>query len=214
MLEKIYEELYNAYGPQDWWPADEPFEVVVGAILTQNVSWSNVIKAIRNLKERDVLSFEGMKNIPTEELALLIKPTGYYNSKAKKLKAFLSYLEEYGSLENLFRKPLESLRTELQNVYGIGPETADAILCYAGEYPVMVIDAYTIRILSRMGIADVKADYHEIQELFHRELSGDTQLYNEYHALLTRLAKEVCLKKKPLCASCSLVQYCKQIGVE
>jgi endonuclease III related protein len=204
-LTDIYNRLYKTYGPQHWWPAETPFEMIVGAILTQSAAWSNVEKAICNLKQADALSPEALRRLPDAELAQFIYPSGYYNVKARKLKAFAEYLgENYGdNLEKLFRRGVNELRNELLSIYGIGEETADSILLYAGQKPVFVIDAYTRRIIDRLGLrlsADKYADY---QRLFMTALPPDIQLFNEYHALLVRLAKEAC-RKEPHCTGCCL----------
>src|SRR3972149_12314300 len=150
-LEKIYKKLFTAFGPQRWWPGDTPFEVIVGAILTQNTAWKNVEKAIHNLKKAKVLQSKKMHDLSERELAKLIRPAGYFNIKAKRLKYFLNYLfDNYGgSLNRMFKKRTDALRRELLQVNGIGPETADSILLYAGNHPVFVVDAYTKRIFSR-----------------------------------------------------------------
>ena len=202
-LIEIYRKLYSFYGPQHWWPGDTPFEVAVGAILTQNTNWSNVEKAIKNLKSEKVLKAKVLHDLPTERLASLIRPAGYFNVKAGRLKAFLYLLvDNYnGSMKNMKKETLDSLRKKLLSVNGIGPETADSILLYALGKPVFVIDAYTKRLLSRHRILDHDASYEEYQDLFHRELDEDIQLFNEYHALFVRVGKDYC-KTKPLCEKC------------
>ncbi|MFW5981624.1 MAG: endonuclease III domain-containing protein [Halanaerobiaceae bacterium] len=206
VLQDIYDSLYNQFGPQHWWPAESSLETIIGAILTQSVNWSNVEKAIANLRENDLLSLTALMEVEIDRLADLIRPSGYYNMKAKKLKAFLEFLElEYqGSLEVLFKEELDNLRKKLLAVYGIGPETADSILLYAGEYPTFVIDAYTKRIFSRMGICDGNIDYHQLQNIIMDNLHPDVEKYNEYHALLVKLAKENCKKSNPICDKCIL----------
>lgn len=202
-LIEIYRKLYSFYGPQHWWPGDTPFEVAVGAILTQNTNWSNVEKAIKNLKSEKLLEAKILHDLPTERLASLIRPAGYFNVKAGRLKAFLYLLvDNYnGSMKNMKKETLDSLRKKLLSVNGIGPETADSILLYALGKPVFVIDAYTKRLLSRHRILDYDASYEEYQDLFHRELDEDIQLFNEYHALFVRVGKDYC-KTKPLCEKC------------
>lgn len=207
-LLEIFEKLYSFYGPQHWWPGDSPFEVAVGAILTQNTNWTNVEKAINNLKASKALNPKKLMDMPIERLAILIRPVGYFNIKAKRLKAFISFLmDNYGgNMERMRKDNAKSLRRKLLLINGIGPETADSILLYALNKPVFVIDAYTRRILSRHRIMDYKASYDEYQRLFHEELDEDISLFNEYHALFVRLGKEFC-KPKPRCNSCPLNQY-------
>lgn len=209
-LMEIYRRLFAHFGPRHWWPAETPFEVIVGAILTQNVAWRNVEKAITNLKERSVLSSAGLLRLSEEELEDLIRPTRYYKVKARKLKAFCAYLfEKYGgSLEALFDQPLERLRPELLAVWGLGKETVDSILCYAGGKAIMPMDAYTARILARIGLVPEKISYDNLQELFLAHLPADNQLFNEYHALLDGLGHLICLARKPRCLVCPLAEMC------
>jgi endonuclease-3 related protein len=204
-LIKIYRLLLNQFGPQHWWPADTPFEVCVGAILTQNTAWHNVERAIINLKNNGLLSPRGLKNIAVEDLARYIKPAGYFNVKARRLKAFIDILwsEFQGSLEVMFSRDLATLRGILLEVPGIGPETADSILLYAGGYPIFVIDAYTKRIFSRHQLGPKDNRYEEWQRYFMEHLAPDTALFNEYHALLVRLGKDFC-RKNPRCLECPL----------
>jgi endonuclease-3 related protein len=204
-LLEIYNKLYSFYGPQHWWPGGSPFEVAVGAILTQNTNWSNVEKAIANLKAARVLSASALYRVPAGELALLIRPSGYFNIKAGRLKAFLSFiLTAYsGSMKKMGKGDTASLRQELLKVHGIGPETADSILLYALDKPVFVIDAYTKRVMSRHGILAHGASYDEYQQMFHELLAKDVRLFNEYHALLVMVGKDYC-KPKPICESCPL----------
>jgi endonuclease-3 related protein len=202
----LYRKLYRRFGPQSWWPGDTPFEVSVGAILTQNTSWSNVEHAIRNLKTCNLLSPHGLYGLSFRELALLIKPAGYFNVKAHRMKCFLDFLmnEYHGKMENMGREEVNHLREKLLRIRGIGPETADSILLYALEKPVFVIDAYTKRVLSRHRIMSSDRSYDEFQELFHRSIRRDVQLYNEYHALFVRVGKTFCKKSNPLCGHCPL----------
>lgn len=204
-LPEIYDKLYFFYGPQHWWPGDSPFEVAVGAILTQNTNWSNVEKAIANLKSERLLSARAMYRIPAGRLASLIRPSGYFNIKTGRLKAFLSFLvEEYGgSMKRMGGADTGQLRASLLKVHGIGPETADSILLYALNKPVFVVDVYTRRVLSRHGVIDYGASYDEYQQLFHKALDEDVELFNEYHALLVMVGKDYC-KPTPLCADCPL----------
>jgi endonuclease-3 related protein len=201
----IYEVLYGHFGPQHWWPGEDPFEVVVGAILAQNTSWKNVENAIANLKEARVLSPEGMAALGLEQLAELIRPSGTYRVKARRLLEFVSFLKgHYGlSLQAMFRVPLSRIRAEILSVKGIGPETADSILLYAGGYPVFVVDAYTKRIFSRHGFIRAGCAYGELQALFMKALPPDVSLFNEYHALIVRLGKNWC-HARPICEDCVL----------
>ncbi len=207
-LIKIYNSLLEHYGPQSWWPGETPFEVMVGAILTQNTSWTNVEKAISNLKRSDSLSPEAIDAMPEGRLAELIKPSGYFNIKAKRLKSFVKYfMESYGGKTGKMRKgDVAQIRRELLSVTGIGPETADSIMLYALEMPVFVVDAYTKRIFSRHGFFPPDSEYHEVQKFFMDSLPGDVKLYNEYHALIVRLAKERCAKRSGACRICVLAK--------
>ncbi|MDY6856881.1 MAG: endonuclease III domain-containing protein [Thermodesulfobacteriota bacterium] len=199
----IYQRLYDSFGPQSWWPADSPFEVIVGAILTQNTSWENVEKAIAKLKEDRLLTPEGLFNIEESLLAKAIRSSGYYNMKAKRLKSFISFLfgEFKGDLSIMFSEEVESLREKLLSVNGIGPETADSILLYAGHKPIFVIDAYTKRVFSRHNLVSANAGYYETQDFFMKNLPKDERLYNEYHALIVYLGKNYC-KRKQNCLDC------------
>jgi endonuclease-3 related protein len=207
-LTGIYNKLYSFYGPQHWWPGDTPLEIAVGAILTQNTNWSNVEKAIANLKREKVLTVKALHELPIQKLASLIRPAGYFNIKAKRLKSFIDFLiENYnGSMKKIKKEDVYLLRKKLLDVHGIGPETADSILLYALDKPVFVIDAYTKRVLSRHEILDYNASYEEYQTLFHKELDENIQLFNEYHALFVRLGKDYC-KPKPLCEKCPLNNF-------
>lgn len=210
-LLEIYHRLYAAYGPQHWWPGEGPFEVIVGAILTQQVGWRNVERAIAGLKTAGLMDPESLARAPLEQIAQIIRPTGYYNQKAKKLKAFLDFLNaRYNAdLNKLFSLPVDKLREELLSVRGIGEETADSIILYAAEKPSFVVDAYTRRILTRLGVINGEESYGEIRELFMKNLPEDVPLYNEYHALLVRHGKERCLKRNPRCAGCPLADMCR-----
>ncbi|NUQ66052.1 MAG: endonuclease III domain-containing protein [Pirellulales bacterium] len=204
-LEEIHNRLLDTYGHQHWWPGESPFEVMVGAVLVQNTSWKNVERAIENLRERDLLDPVALHQVPVEELAELIRPAGYYRIKARRLCNLLDLVvERYGgSLEAMFQSSLETLREELLAVNGIGPETADSILLYAGGMPTFVVDTYTHRVFARHGWIDFSARYHEIKEHFESGLEKDPQLYNEYHALLVRVGHLHC-RKTPKCAGCPL----------
>ncbi len=205
-LQAIYKKLYGHFGPQHWWPGDTPFEVAIGAILTQSTNWGNVEQAIRNLKSHNLLSPRGMHELSMRQLASLIRPAGYFNVKVRRLKAFLAFLmNDYrGKMDTMAREETAILRTKLLRVYGIGPETADSILLYAFGRPVFVIDAYTKRILSRHGVMAEGKSYDEFQDLFHDFVDKDVSLYNEYHALVVKAGKTYCRKTKPLCAQCPL----------
>jgi len=205
-LNNIFLRLSAAFGPQHWWPAENAFEVIVGAILTQNTNWQNVEKALLRLKEQKLLTPKKLAKVRVEKLASLIKSAGYYNLKAARLKFFLRYfLRNYGgSIRRMARRDLADLRQELLGVKGIGPETADSILLYALAKPVFVIDAYTKRIFSRHKLAKEDADYSWLQQLFTRNLKHDVSLFNEYHALLVKLGKDFCRKKNPKCEICPL----------
>jgi len=206
ILYEIYEGLFAHFGPQNWWPADTPFEICVGAILTQNASWKNVKIAIDNLKKKDLLDPFKLYEISLETLSQIIKPCGFYNIKAKRLKNFVKFLiENYqGDLNILFSKGLEKAREELLNIKGLGKETVDSILLYAGNLPIFVVDAYTYRILHRHSLVPEEATYEEMQALFMENLPQDPQLFNEFHALLVACGKNFCKKKEPLCETCPL----------
>ena len=204
-LHAVYHELHRAWGPQHWWPGRTRFEMIAGAILTQNTAWTNVEKALRRLRREGVLQPERMRRTDPAVLADWIRPAGYFNLKARRLQAFTQFLAERfdGSLNRLFRLDTETLRAALLSVNGIGPETADSIVLYAGHRPSFVIDAYTRRMLVRHGWAAPHATYDELAALFTRALPRETRLYNEYHALLVRLGKDYC-KPTPQCAACPL----------
>jgi len=202
----MYRILFKAFGPQHWWPGDTPFEVAVGAILTQNTSWGNVEKAIDHLKAAHALSAKKIHEMPATTLAAFIRPAGYFNIKAKRLKSFIRFLCEHygGSMKRMKKEDARILREKLLSVHGIGPETADSILLYALEKPIFVIDAYTKRILSRHDIIGHKEPYSAFQKLFHVSLGRDVRLFNEYHALFVATGKSFC-KPKPLCKECPLM---------
>lgn len=208
VLLSIYKRLYRRFGPQKWWPADTAFEIIVGAILTQNTSWANVEKAIKNLKRNKLLSPKALSGSRISKIARLIKPSGYYNIKAERLKNFLDFLNGKfeGNLKKLLKSESALQRKGLLEIKGIGPETADSILLYAANKPVFVIDAYTKRIFSRHGLIKENAAYEEIQRLFMSNLPGDAGLYNEYHALIVKAGKEFC-KKNPKCHLCPLNSF-------
>ena len=204
-LLRIYGLLNGYFGELRWWPAEEPFEVMVGAILTQNTAWTNVEKAIAALKEKRLLSPEALSRIDEETLARIIRPSGYYNVKAKRLKSFVQFLlEEYaGNIGIMSAEELPVLRNKLLGVRGIGQETADSILLYACGKPVFVSDTYTRRILQRHHLIDENADYGQIQALFMNHLPGDVALFNQFHALIVHTGKNFC-RKTPKCDPCPL----------
>ena len=205
----IYGRLLERYGPQHWWPAETRFEVMVGAVLTQAVSWTNVEKAIANLKAANALSPEAIRRLPQEELAQLIYPAGYYNAKARKLKALAEYVGQRfdDDLEAITRVELDTLRAELMGVHGLGDETADDILLYAADKPAFVIDSHTRRVYFRLGLAPETGPYSTYSALFEGHLPADTELYGEYHALIDRHGADTC-KKQPLCRRCCLLEIC------
>lgn len=202
---EIYDRLFRRYGPQGWWPARTRTEVVVGAILTQNTAWSNVERAIDNLRQARVLTWRALRDLPERELTELIRPSGTYEVKAKRLGSFVRYLWENhnGSLRSLLIGELKTARRRLLSIHGIGPETADAILLYAGNRPTFVVDAYTRRILRRHHLCHEKADYETVRRLFHAALPADPRLFNEYHALLVAVGKNHC-RKSARCEGCPL----------
>jgi endonuclease-3 related protein len=214
-LMEAYARMLAAFGPQHWWPGDSPFEIMVGAVLVQNTAWRNVEQAIDNLRDAGVMAPTALYALPAAELAELIRPAGYYQVKAKRLRNLLRFVvEEYdGSLDAMFSRDVASLREELLAINGIGPETADAILLYAGGLPTFVVDTYTHRILARHGWLDYDAAYHDIKDYFESALPTDASLYNEYHALLVRMGKEYCKRTGPKCESCPLVGMLPSGGI-
>lgn len=207
-LKKIYKTLRGYFGHRNWWPGDTPLEIAVGAILTQNTNWKNVEKALANLKESRTLSLKALREIDTAELARLIRPSGYYNQKALKLKAFVAFVDARyrGSLTRMFRDDTASLREGLLGVKGIGPETADSILLYAGGHASFVVDLYTYRMLTRHGWIDEDAGYDEMKSLFEDGLPRDVELYNDYHAQIVAVGNRFC-RKTPKCDECPLKPY-------
>lgn len=204
---QVYNRLYGHYGEQDWWPADNDFEIIIGAILTQNTSWNNVEKSINNLKRQGQCHAQALMQIELDQLALLIRSSGYFNQKATRLKNVAEWYLLQGGYEGLQRLDQYKLRTQLLGLNGIGPETADDIVLYAFEHPVFVIDAYTRRIFSRLQLLDESQSYEKLQQLFHQQLPLHSKLYQQYHALIVAHAKQHCLKK-PLCAGCPLKVSC------
>lgn len=225
--EKIYSKLYKAYGPQRWWPTTlekdisptyhgkkidgvQRFEIILGAILTQNTSWKNVEKAIINLNKENFLSIEKIRRVRKDKLAKLIRPSGYFNQKSERLKMIADFF--YNNPIDKFKKlKTNKARKTLLSLKGIGPETADSILLYAFNKPVFVIDAYTKRIFSRAGLCKEGCSYEDLQEMFHKALPKRQKLFNEYHALIVEHAKQHCTKK-PLCKGCPLSNLCAFYG--
>jgi len=207
-LKRYFKVLLKVYGPQHWWPAETPFEVMIGAILTQNTNWTNVEKAIANLKILELLTPEAIHRVDVSSLARAIRPTGYFNVKAKRVKAFVAWLWKTcrGDVKALARIPPADLRTELLEISGIGKETADSILLYGLNHPVFVVDAYTYRVLARHRLVPQETSYDEMQDLFHENLRKDPALYNEFHALFVAVGKEFC-RKVARCEKCPLKRY-------
>ena len=205
----IYHRLMDCYGPQHWWPAEGPFEMIVGAVLTQSAAWVNVEKAIADLKAAEALSPKALRRLPLAEIAALIRPCGYYNAKALKLKAFAQWLGEHykDNLDKLWDSDIGYLRQQLLSIHGIGEETADSIILYGAGKPIFVIDAYTRRIINRLGLAPESNSYAAYQTFFMHGIPTDSELFKEYHALLVCLAKDVC-RSRPLCRQCCLNDIC------
>ncbi|MEO0131956.1 MAG: endonuclease III domain-containing protein [candidate division WOR-3 bacterium] len=202
----LFKILYDYYGPQHWWPAENALEVIVGAVLTQNTNWQNVTTAIANLKKAGLISVAKLKTIPLEKLQKHIKPAGFYRIKAQRLKAVIDYLYTScgGNIDKLKNRRLTVLRKELLKVYGIGEETADSILLYALEKPIFVVDAYTRRILLRHSLIKANWRYSQIQRLFMENLPPSVEIYNEYHALLVKVGKQFC-RTQPYCSDCPVM---------
>jgi endonuclease-3 related protein len=205
-LTVVFRLLLDRFGPQHWWPAESPWEVMVGAVLTQNTSWKNVELALQNLRQHDALGAEALGALTVEQLAELIRPAGYYRLKARRLHNLVHFLQSQyaGSLDAMFAGDVQDVRRRLLQTNGIGPETADSILLYAGHKPVFVVDAYTARITCRHGWIESQADYQQIQSFFVDQLPADTQLFNEFHALLVRVGKDYCHRTRPECLDCPL----------
>lgn len=208
----VQQRLHEHFGRLHWWPADHPFEVVVGAILTQNTSWTNVESAIRNLKQANVIDPQTLAGTPVHQLEQLIRPAGFFRQKALRLQSLAKHLANdwQGDLSNFCGGPLEVARERLLGHPGIGPETADTILLYAANRPSFVVDAYTMRIFKRIGLLQGKEKYDEVRQLFMLSLPEDSQLYNEYHAQIVTLAKTCCRKRQPLCTACPANRLCRQ----
>ena len=209
-ITEVFDILYSTYGPQRWWPGEGQFEIILGAILTQNTTWHNAALAIANLAAADLLEPNALLDTPPGKVKTLITPAGYFNVKYKRIRSFLEYLKEYDmDLERFRRLPVANLREELLQVNGIGPETADSILLYAFERPIFVVDVYTRRFFSRLGYSWIeKARYEEIQSFFMVELPSEVRIYNEYHALIVAHCKRTCKRRTPLCFACVLSASC------
>jgi endonuclease III related protein len=208
-LQDYYAALSAALGPMHWWPARTSIEMIVGAILTQSTAWSNVERAIENLRRERLLTFAALERVPLARLQRLVRPSGYFRQKARKLKAFVEFLRNQhgGSLARMFRTPTSELREQLLSVHGIGRETADSILLYAGRHPVFVVDAYTHRILERHAFVHGKPEYERAREFFESRLPRDAALYNEFHALIVNTGKNWCRKSAPRCGECPLAGF-------
>ena len=210
-LTKYYDTLFAYFGPQQWWPGETTLEIIVGAVLTQNTNWQNVEKAIINLKTADALHLQTLVHLPQPVLAQHLRPSGYYNVKAIRLQNLLtfiySHLDSTQDLDSFFKEETTLLREQLLSIKGIGPETADSILLYAGKKPVFVIDAYTHRLLSRHGFIGHESSYGEMQELMLDTLPLDEPLFNEFHALIVAVGKAFCKKKNPACTHCPLAIF-------
>jgi len=210
ILNNIFAKLFSSYGPQSWWPADSPFEVMLGAILTQNTAWTNVEKAMAGLRISCELTPEGILSLSQDLLEEAIRPSGYFRQKASRLRGFCRFLiDSYGGdLSGMATVPTGQLRDVLLSLHGIGPETADSILLYALDRPVFVVDAYTLRLFSRLGLCEEYAKYVDIQALFMENLEPDVRMFNEYHALIITHCKQLCWKRNPHCVECPLITLC------
>jgi endonuclease-3 related protein len=213
-LRKVYRRLRDRFGPAGWWPGETPFEVCLGAILTQNTSWTNVEKALEVLRRRGLLSFEKLRGLPPSRLAPMIRSSGYFNVKARRIRAFLAFLgREYGGrAEDMAGEEPRALRARLLAVDGIGRETADSIILYAAGQPLFVVDAYTRRIFARLGLLGGDESYDAIQRFFMDRLPPNAPLYNDFHAQIVRLGKDVC-RPRPRCGDCPLDILCPRRGV-
>jgi len=227
--QKLYEILLDVFGHQHWWPidtqyhqkqhSDSRFEIMIGAILTQNTAWTNVEKALKNLKKHNTFTIDAIANVEEQNLKTMIQPSGFFNQKAQRLKFLASYLEERyeRDLQKLFMQDTSEIRDELLSLPGIGPETADSILLYAGNHPVFVVDAYTKRLCRRIPFPLRSDSYDDIKEFFEKQLSSIISekericVYQELHALLIVLAKQYCWKKKPSCNPCPLNGFCEKL---
>jgi len=212
-VRQLYDDLFQAYGPQHWWPGESREEVVIGAVLVQSVSWKNVEQAIDNLRNENLIHFRRLYELPLADLHKLIQPIGYYRVKAKRLRNLLEFLvvKHDGSLDSLFALPMEAAREQLLAVNGVGPETADSILLYAGQMPSFVVDAYTRRVLLRHGWIDPPAKYEAMQRLFENQLPAEAELFNEFHALIVRVGNQFC-SRTPKCEECPLRHRLPRLG--
>lgn len=209
-LHQVFDRLLAHFGPLHWWPADSPFEVAIGAILTQNTAWTNVEKAIANLRREDCLTPQALRAATRGQLEEWIRPAGFFRQKAERLHLFVEYLfaRHNGDLERMLGGTLPEARRELLALKGVGPETADSILLYAGGHPSFVVDAYTRRLFGRLGLLDAETSYEAIRAFFMERLPADPDLFNEYHALIVEQCKNFCRKQRPLCANCALLALC------
>lgn len=212
-LMQIYQCLLGHFGPRGWWPGESRLEIIIGAVLTQAVAWRNVKSAIDNLQAAQLIDINAILDIDEEALAEYIRPALYHRQKAKKLKATANYIVDkyHGDLDLMFQEPLPKLREGLLRVWGIGPETADSILLYAGDKLIFVVDAYTKRIFSRLGMVDENISYQEMQDFMEHNVPPDLYIYNEYHALLVGLGARYCKKSKPRCGECPILNFCKYL---
>ncbi len=213
LLMQIYHTLLEHFGPRGWWPADSRLEVIIGAVLTQAVAWKNVTRAIDNLKSASLMDINAIIDIDEENLAQHITPALYHRQKARKLKALMIFIatEYNGDLDVMFTEPLPVLRKKLLAVWGIGPETADSILLYAGDKMIFVVDTYTKRIFYRLGMVEENISYQEMQEFLEYHIRPNLYIYNEYHALLVGLGANYCKKSRPRCSHCPLQNLCKYL---
>jgi endonuclease III related protein len=213
-LRRYYQRLLSEFGAQGWWPAETSLEVILGAILTQNTTWRNAALAIARLRDAGMLDLKRLRGIGTERLQSLIRPAGFFRQKARTIQGILRWIEQAhgGSLEAMFSGPEDHLRAEMLQLKGLGPETVDAILLYAGGKPFFVADAYTRRVLARHGMLPAEADYHEAQEVIHRRLTRDARVYNEFHALLVETGKRYCRRREANCGECPLESFLPSAG--
>jgi len=212
MLDEAFQRMFASFGPQHWWPGESQLEIIVGTVLTQSTNWRNVERAIDNLRAADVLQLRKLCHLDLEKLAELIRPAGFFRLKAKRLQNLVRFIDDrFGSIQRMFQSDLAELRGTLLEVNGIGPETADSILLYAGEYTTFVIDAYTARIAKRHGWIEPEADYQALKTFFESGLSPDMQLFNEYHALIVMTGKQYC-KPTPQCEGCPLQSMLQESG--
>jgi endonuclease-3 related protein len=207
-VKNIYQTLLKHYGPQHWWPGDTPFEVMVGAILTQRTSWRNVEQAIKNLKKAGLMTADSIAGSSVDKIRSLVRPSGFYNVKAERLFSLARYLNEnYDSPEDIFKNDIQDVREELLGLRGIGKETADSMILYAGNNPIFVVDAYTKRMCERLDIPVKSLDYDDLQSYFQEAMPKDANIYKEFHALIVIHGKEMC-KTRPVCKGCPLQSIC------